>query len=921
MLERLPVRRHVRRLATLTLAVLALAAVPGRYAPAAAQETLVDEDLVDQQGQFAQGTLQRTAVSAGTVPLQNGNAPFGDKDGVLQLAPIGGLDPANWSTTIPLPQPRAQMGVTTIGNRLFVIGGAGGVSQAGAFANSAYWAKLDPQTGAVIPHALTSAPPGADIATSQYWVNDPMPAVSAWKLDDPYPECNSENIQQRAAPAVASFTAGNGKSYIYVIGGAFLMTGCGNVNISSSAVQIGEFDPATNDIVWTTGTAQRANYVPSQDLPGFESWATEQQTVNPALPSFGVEQATASVVTTSSGATYLYVIGGLINYFDPDTASMATPAVFYTRLNATTGAFENPIGAADTIWARTNNVPMNELQDNPLSAPNPGFLGIYNHVSIVSRAIVGSGTTTTVTPVIYVTGGYTTNEVGLKTANAAVFRAKIGAQGALTWDTSLYTPAPSEKILTEGKGRAGAGGIAFANKLYVFGGVADNNTGGTGGAGATAPYGTATVAVHNDRLDILPLFGDVGSRVYFFGTDVQPDLFTPVHGIGAAMIPAAPLENATTVDNAAFGYVVGGFNSTAQTVATVYRAKLGGSGEATSATARRIPDGWYYSKFFNIRLSQGTSSESDARIVAITWYTGINRTNPNADLKVEFRRTRQLPCNEAAFTGTGTEWKSLDGDTATRFFSKGGDAVNEVKLADVPTLADPIASCMQFRVYMTQNGTTNDGVPIAAANPGLSPQLYRLSIQKIKPGDPDLFIDTFTISTNPSGQISGFNLRVKNLNGTLLNTSAVAGGQFPVVLCVDRRDLTASPNFTFTPPTLPIVNDPDSRVNCAPLYRWMDPSETIPGQVFALNNNWRVNFNNYYPGKTQDSAMNPVTAAFTRPGHYAVTAMIDPFGVVAEGGAKKANNRGENLNNGQPLVRRFTITNSGSTLYLPVVRR
>jgi hypothetical protein len=310
--------------------------------------------------------------------------------------------------------------------------------------------------------------------------------------------------------------------------------------------------------------------------------------------------------------------------------------------------------------------------------------------------------------------------------------------------------------------------------------------------------------------------------------------------------------------------------------------------------------------------------------VSITWFAGVDRANPNADLTVEFRRTRNLPCNEAAFTGTGTDWKTLDGDPSSNFHTQTGYKANEVLISTVPGLADPIASCLQFRVHMTQNGVTEEGVPIAAPNPALSPSLYRLAIQKIKPGDPDLYIESFSIGANASGQISTFDLKIKNLNGTLVTTSAVAGGQFPVVLCVDRRDLTASPNFAFTPPSLPIVNDPDSRVNCAPLYRWIDPTETVPGQVFTLNTNWRVNFNGYYTGKSQGDLMNPVLNAFTTKGHYAVTAMIDPFGVVTEGGSKKANNRGENLNSGQPLVRRFTITDatpSNGKVYLPLTQR
>lgn len=904
MLERLPVRRHARRFALLALVATVLSALPGL--PAVAQGSTT-QPLDDTQVDFARGTVQRTSVSSGVVG--GDPKPFPDQDGTLELAPVGVLQ--QWQTsTSDLPVPLAAMGVTTIGNRLYTVAGATGAAANEAFTDAVYWTTIEQQTGSF---AQTTAPAGAQ-QVNPVWVNDKLPQAAAYMTPAPNPSgnCDAELITGRRAPAVASFVTGTGTNFIYVVGGAFnLSSNCGQGSLTSPAVQIGSVNATSGDITWTGANDLQTKYLPTQNLPGLENWTTPTY-VGLGAESFGVEGATASVVTTGSGQTYLYVIGGLVTYDAGNgKEALVTPAVYYTKLNATTGALESPLNSpppSGTPWARGPNVPLNTVQSDPLSAPPPGELGIYNHTAIVSRAVVGSGTGTVVRSAIYVTGGFTEIPGGTLTANPVVYRATVADDGSLTWSTTLDPARPNQRINTDGEPRGYTAGFAYSNKLYILGGVGDSDP-------ATAPLGSISIGVHDDRLSMLPLFGDSSSPVYFTGATGSS--IDPVYSLGAAVVPAAPLDNQTTVENAAWGYAIGGFAANDQPTAAIFRGKIGGSAE-TSET-RRIPDGWYYSRFHNIRFE---TENTEAKILSVRWFSGIDRSaNSSADLRLEFQRTKLLPCNEAAFA-TST-WVALDGDSGTGFSSK--DGFNEVKLRDIFPTEDFSASCFRYRVYMTQNGNAQDGTPNPAANGNVSPRLFSINVEKIKPGDPDLKLEAFEIGPDADGRISTFNLQIKNLNDNLLNTVAVpaSSNQFPIVLCVAYS--ATDPNVALTLPTLPITNDPNNRVDCAPLYRFIDPSETTPGQVFSLNDQWDVNYDNvvHIPNRGQDDRLPNVLEAFATPGHYAVAALIDPYNSVLEGGEAKTNNRGENLNSGQPLIRRFTITEAGfvSKVYLPVVSR
>lgn len=907
MLERLPERRHVRRLSLLVIAVILFTALPSLY-PAAAAPSF--KPLDDSQGDFSQGSFQRTAIGSGS------SSTFKDDDGALQLTAVGNL--ASWPLAQPdLPVPLGSMGVTTIGNRLYTVAGAGASIE--SYTDSVFWATANQQNGSFQPHGFTEAtkPTGSTLA-DDYWVNDPLPAALAYMGRAPSSACNAAEILGRRSPAVASYVANNGNQYLYAIGGAFLPSTCSPNVLTSPVVQRGTVTPATGDITWTSGTDLVDSYLPSPNLPDLsgEAWDSPDPYVGLVEEALGVEGAAAVVMRdSSSGNAYLYVIGGLASYrlgSTPD--SLVTPAVFYTRLSST-GAFENPHGLDNTgtPWARTANVPLNVVYtETPI--PSPGYLGIFNHTAMVSRVTVDDEDGDTITrEAIFVTGGYTSRPLSTVTANSSVFRAMFDTSkgnGELKWETVLNPAKPGEHVSTDGQGRAGAAGFAYGSKLYVIGGIPKS-------AGAD-PLGTVTTGVHNDAMNMVPLFTTTPSQLseYFIGGGGE-DVIDPVYGLGAGVIPATPIPGSSN-QNAAWGYAVGGFSSGGTPSAQIFSGPIGGPSETNAE--KRAPEGWFYSRVHDIQLAGDGDAKTEARMLSIRWFSQIDRgQNLGADMYLEFRRSSTVPCTEASFIGTS--WVRLDANDDQGLYSGDGSVINQVKLRTVFPTENFDARCFQYRVYITRNGSTG-GVPNAGGNDTVTPRLYKVDVETTKPGDPDLKLEAFDIGPNAKGQFSIFNLQIRNLNETIVKTAEAPEGNFPVVLCVARSEI-GQPKPTLVPPTLPITGDSDDRVDCAPVYRSVDWSLTNPLiQPFAINTGWDANYNDSLLDLVQDQPIpNDIRGYFNRPGNYAVAVLIDPFNAVPELGAGKTDNRGENLNNGQPLIREFTISQTGYSTYLPMLRR
>lgn len=859
MLAPTPKRRRARRLVLVALALLLICgALLGP--PARAEE--FTQALDDTAGDFASGSgvsLQSIAVSD-----FKRESILSDNAGALVLAPVGELP--SWSALSNLPVPRARHGVVTLGRHLYVIGGVNSSTiGSSSLQNSVFWASVNPLTGAIVP--ASTAPSG------ETWANAPLPAAPVVSGEPVCPSGYLINDSKRSDVAAASLVTANqpvpgtnyanSSGFIYVIGGRIDP----NHSIDCPGIT-------------STGLVQIGTVV-NGEITGW-STAAELPRVTPA--AFKGVLGASAVVVQREGRAYLYVIGGV--YSDSDT-DYVTKAVFYTELDPASGALKHPLGLTGSPWIRAADLPL------PLM---PLIPGLFHHVAVWSR---GTGPDNSVGDAIFVTGGYT--NVNSSSANTRVYRAIVGANGALSWsDTpglvSLQTQQ-LEAVSTGTQGRAGMAGFAQGSQIYLLGGTVP-------GSGVQQ---SMLASAHDGELRLLKLFAD--GAEYFLSSEGSsppkvPDALRRAF-LGVAVVPAVLPADLPSGQSpvAAWALALGGSDQSGLPRAEIFYAGLGG--DASSARSRS-PEGWYFSQYHDVRLNVDNELV-EARVLAVEWTTAINRErNQEADLKIEFRTSRRL-CTElsSVFQAEQDVWRALP-LTESGFASV--DGANRISISDA--FGDVDAACLQYRVYFSQNGVEN-GRPKPVNDEAETPRLLNVGLRTTRTGTRDLFIDTFAIGLNEQGQVNSFDLRIKNLSPDGLADTALnagTGGPFPVVLCIVRTELSASLP-TLTVPTLPITGS--DRVGCAPVYSYIPKENMTPDTVVYVTRNWKANFTNdpLLPGTSQDAALEDIRALFSTPGHYAVAALIDPFGLVDEQG-RIQNNRSKQPDS-EPLILNFTVLAEG----------
>lgn len=867
MLARLYVRRFARRLALAAVALTVLALLPG--GPTGAQTQSEIQTLDDRQNEFARGSFQRTSLSAETNPISSNPA---DTAGAVLLAPVGFLNPWDESA-VPLPEARANAGVVVLGNRLFAITGTG----SGGSTDSAFWATVNQETGAIQPHGVAETDPRF---ADEFWLNDPLPAI---EQND---ECPGE-VSQRTRAAVAGVSTGNNTGYIYVIGGVINTIDC--TDFTSNAVQIGAVN-AAGDIVWTQGPT-----LPS--APQFDGDTLAR----------GVEGATATIVRTSANKTYLYVIGGLstYNFFAPESA--IEDSVFYTEIDTTTGSLRNPNdGGTTTPWARGPDVPV--IDPSPATT-DP--VGLVDHTATAALTTVNSGAGTTLDEAIFVAGGFV--DIGRSEINNFVYRADINpSNGALTWTTEPNTNG--DEVTLEQGGIQGAASLAYNNKLYIIGGARTELQ--------SSAYNKVLTAVFDDSLNLQRI---PGGTEYFLGAQNTANVVGVRTDAGAALMDALPPADNPSGDlGSAWAWVVGGNDASGTPLASIRRGKIGGADEASES--RRMVDGWYYSTVFNITITRD-SQQKNARVLAIRWTTGLDRSaNPNADIIVQFRKVlRSNPTcpDETVFSGSDP-WFTLDGDTGSNFYSQpstAGSPFNAVTLRDAFGGTDFSATCIQYRARLVQNGLDTNGQPVAPANPSMTPKLFNVSIEKVVAGNVDIRLKEFEIAQAANGGLARFDVTVRNLSLEGVENTVSAGleddGSFWVTLCAVSSPIGSTPP-TLTPPTLPLADGtyPDSACPIQAFYP-VYKAQMTPGAELLLQNSGPQQWLDRTTGQPVDD----VRSFFCTPGNYAVAVLIDLWNYVPEGDAGEVNNRGEDINSNQPVIRTFTTSGCTNLINLPLIRR
>lgn len=397
MISTLRSTRSIRSLLLLSICLLIATLVLPHPVQAISVSLTVDDTL----SEFTRGNFQRTALGA----LQVASNDFPDQEGAVQLAPLGLLK--DWSESpFDLPEALIGMGVTAIGNRIYVIGGETFDSGETIRRANVWSGAIDTETGALIA-------PG--------WEAEPaLPAVQN-SLQAPFDEENP--IAEIYRPAVTSVENPGGGGYIYVIGGSVKS---GTLDVSSFAVRIGTVGANGRITGWQEGPP-----IPSPDANPFNQ--------------NGLRDA-AVVSLNIDGTHYIYLLGGLRQYLEgtgsggANTVSSPSKKVFYAR-----------VGSDGNLLKPSNGEP--GWDDAEADIPVPGN-GIWGAVAVGNRFVASNNAYA-----IYLTGGQLSTEP--LEISSRTYLATVGSDGKPTWDSEQFT-LPT--------GRSNHAGVEFRGNLYLTGG-------------------------------------------------------------------------------------------------------------------------------------------------------------------------------------------------------------------------------------------------------------------------------------------------------------------------------------------------------------------------------------------------------------------------------------------------------------------
>jgi hypothetical protein len=397
---RLRLSLRARVLVPLLVCVVALGALPSQGLLAATAPYPIDNSIA----QFSTGTFQRTGLGA----LQKAvpGAQFADQAGAVQLGPIGLIK--NWlPASFDLKKPLRQMGATTVGNRIFVIGGVATFPDQTTRPVSEVWsATVDQATGAF---------------TTDWTSETALPAVQG-------SNSITNKVAEIRSTAVTSATLA-GKTYIYVLGGNAPLTTASSINYSSYATRIGVIGADGHIANWLEGPP-----IPSTittDPPG-----TGQQ--------LGVQSGSA-LTRTVGGKTFVYLLGGMRRYSTINGfVEQGLQSVFYAQVGAFGQLYKPSSGGATLGW--------DKMTTADLPTPLWDAVAVTDHYEVSSIASHDP---------IYLIGGQTAPDSPAPAYNSFAYRAFLNSNGTLTWDTwkgSLPQP------------RNGLSGVTYHGSLYLVGG-------------------------------------------------------------------------------------------------------------------------------------------------------------------------------------------------------------------------------------------------------------------------------------------------------------------------------------------------------------------------------------------------------------------------------------------------------------------
>lgn len=597
----------------LGLCLLVLTVGPAHVGQAERRVQPVANALVD----WIPGTFDHTALGERRIDMPPNSQPeIPDQAGAVQLASVGLLKP--WTTSpISLPETLSDSGATAIGQHLFVIGGTTLLNPMPTPTAHVWTTTINPSSG-----ALTGP-----------WIAEPdLPAIQT-SVAFPTP------IAPRAAPAVLAVQTGPESGYLYVIGGSVLPAGAPG-SLSSTGVNItrvlnGRVDPT---------------YAPDTN-----GWATGASI--PTSTDIGLQSA-AALSFTRGGKTYLYLLGGLQRYADgAQVRSRGSRAVFYAQVGAQ-GELRKPSDPSTPGWER--------LADIPIPSQPDVETGLWDGTALtVNYQISGPGG-----DALYLLGGQVSApDTGPPQYSSTVYRARINADGTLTWaDWSGTLP----------EARIGMAAVQFRGTIMLTGGQSIS------GGVPRPPQQTILTSYITDDLR-LPV---VGAGQANFITSASA-LGRPRAHHAIAIVPALPTQPYPI----AIVYVIGGQGDPTDSDPTDDHGSttviVGKIDDESSLSTGFVASGWYYSAPHDTRVD-------GARLQAISWTTLLTRTSQVAmDIALEYRASSAADCATPAALANST-WTPLDGTPDDGAVTASANGTNTVVVAH-----SQAADCAQFRAHFT----------------------------------------------------------------------------------------------------------------------------------------------------------------------------------------------------------------------------
>jgi len=817
MTSRMRIARRTRGLLILGVCLLLVSMFPARPTLAAFKDQPIDNNLLE----FARGSFQRASLGAINIPSIP-NQKLVDQTGAVQLGPIGLL--RNWQKLpTPLPSVLSAMGTAAIGNRMYIMGG---LKSLGGRSAEVWSAAINTTSGALVEPGWQAEPS----LTPVHGSDDLAPGAL---------------VAERASPAIAAINKASGGGYIYVIGGTTFQ---GVRDLSSYSVLRGDIG------------ADGRMIGPWVELPV----AAQIPLPDPTDPFFhpGLTQAAAVSFTTTSGRTFIYLIGGLQKYLNgPNLTEQGSRQTWYTEVNTSNGGLSNPVGGSTSVWAPLDNIPLPGQPDLPPEA------GLWNTVAAADHFLTSVAG---FSDALYVIGGQTTP--GTSTASQAVYRALIAGDGKLTW-----TSDPAGSAFWQGtlpQARAGHGGALFRGNVYL--------TSGQRASDINPDTSVLTTYVENDLK--LHNFGALGVGSDFLENPLALSQSgggpgTPRTTHGTILVPAGP-----QAPNAAFIYMLGGRGDLSdgnslddQGSDAIVMARIGADEDIKNSGY--APSGLYYSKVYPITFDQ-------AEVRQISWATQITTTATPMDIAIDYRVSNDGDCNKP--TWTDASWQPLDGAPADGNLR----SINGQNIVDITSVP---AHCFQYRANL-----------ISSADLKQTPSLLNVSIRIFVPGSPDLSVKTLSDRRGANNSFTGLNVVIQNVNQLApptLSADVEGGGSFSVDLCI------YGPNASGPPPTLPLT---PSNKQCSKAFANVAKNVLGPNAVYPITR-W-FDTNTELPVE--------LISYFQQPGTYTVYAAVDSFvndatqfpkGFVDEGDQGEGNNVSAALT--------FQVPSVGYVRYLAQMRR